>query len=72
MDMPKLEHINQLQFYLNVLGVEAGSIDYINKNAFLNGEDIIDQRFPIYRDEKVYRERLERAHELFGSIEYFL
>lgn len=68
MDEPKLEHVNQLQFYLNVLGVENGSIDYINKLAFLYGKGIIDRRFYIRRDEGIYRTLLGRAHELFGAL----
>ena len=68
LDKPKPEHVNQLQFYLNILGVEAGSIDYINKFAFLYGNDIIDHRFSIQRDDRVYKVLLSRTHELFGAL----
>ena len=60
--------MNQLQFYLNVLGVEAGCIDYINKLAFLHGRDVVDRRFRIQRDENVYRMLRGRAHLLFGAL----
>ena len=60
--------MNQLQFYLNILGVENGSIDYINKLAFLHGRDVVDRRFQIRRDKGVYEILLERGHKLYGAL----
>ena len=34
---PKPEHVEQIQFYMNALGVELGQIDYIDKTALLSG-----------------------------------
>jgi hypothetical protein len=42
-----VEHVNQIPFYLNVLGIDSGSIDYLNKLGFLHGKDVIDKRFQI-------------------------
>lgn len=65
---PKQEHVNQLQFYLNVLGVETGYIDYINKYAFMHGFEVIDRRFLVLRDIRLFEKLLDRAQELFKTI----
>ena len=68
LEEPKIEHVNQIQFYLNVLGIESGSIDYVNKLGFLHGKDVIDKRFPIQRDKSVFKLLIGRAHNLFGAF----
>jgi hypothetical protein len=68
LEEPKPEHVNQLQFYLNVLGVDTGYIDYINKQTFINGSSSIDKRFKIKRDPRIYKRIIRRAHSFFGSL----
>lgn len=68
LEEPKPEHVNQLQFYLNTLGIEVGYIDYINKQTFINGYNTIDKKFRIKRDKRVYKRLLKRAHTLFGAL----
>ncbi|MHA1971538.1 MAG: CRISPR-associated protein Cas4 [Candidatus Hodarchaeales archaeon] len=65
---PKPEHVNQLQFYLNTLGIETGYIDYINKQTFINGYNTIDKRFQIKQNKRTYKRLLKRAHNLFGCL----
>jgi len=50
----KPEHLMQLQFYLNALGVERGAVDYIGKAEFYQGEGArCDVCFPVTRDDAV-------------------
>ncbi len=68
LEEPKPEHVNQLQFYLNTLGIEVGYIDYINKQTFINGYNTVDKKFKIKRDKQTYKSLLTRAHTLFGAL----
>ncbi|MCW4049135.1 MAG: CRISPR-associated protein Cas4 [Candidatus Bathyarchaeota archaeon] len=68
LEEPKPEHVNQLQFYLNTLGIEVGYIDYINKQTFINGYNTIDKKFKIKRDKRTHKKLLKRAHALFGAL----
>jgi len=68
LEEPKPEHVNQLQFYLNTLGIEKGHIDYINKQTFINGYNKIDKKFEINRNKRTYKKLLKRAHTLFGAL----
>lgn len=66
-DGPKEEHVKQLQFYLGVLGVDEGWVDYIDKNVLLNGQtmdDSVDQCFPVKRDFSVFSDMVSRARGL--------
>jgi len=67
----KDEHIQQLQFYLNVLGVELGQVDYLDKDVMLNGAEMIDSVdhcFPQKRDDQVFAEMITKARSLVGCI----
>jgi len=64
----KPEHTAQLQFYLNVLGVEYGELDYLDKQAWLTGDDRIDNCFIIRRDRNVFNRLLQRAHQLSQAV----
>ena len=68
LEEPKPEHVNQLQFYLNTLGIEVGYIDYINKQTFINGYNTVDKKFKIKREKRTYKKLLKRAHTLFGAL----
>jgi len=66
-DGPKEEHVRQIQFYINVLGLDEGWVDYLDKNVMLNGQtedDSVDQCFPVKRDYGVFTDLVSRARGL--------
>jgi hypothetical protein len=68
---PKPEHVEQIQFYMNALGVELGQIDYIDKSALLSGGTSgvsVDRSFTVVRNPEVYRDLLSRASSLHKSL----
>jgi hypothetical protein len=68
---PQKEHVEQLQFYLNILGVEVGQIDYIDKAALFGGGDSVfsvDASFRIYRDKDFFTDLILRANDLYRAI----
>lgn len=68
LEEPKPEHVNQLQFYLNILVVKNSSIDYIKKLAFGYGKGIVNKRFCTKRDVRAYIRPLKRSCEQFGAL----
>jgi len=58
---PKPEHVEQLQFYLHVLGVGAGQLDYLDKKAFLQGETPIETIFEMEHNPNFYKALVKRA-----------
>jgi len=66
----KPEHIKQIQFYLNALGVEFGSVDYLCKHTMLNGgSDPVDVSFPVTRNPFMFSELLQHAQNLGDAVE---
>lgn len=65
----KPAHIAQTQFYLNALGVENGSVDYLCKDTMLNGGvDSVDVMFPVKRSVFDFAELLQRARDLRDAV----
>jgi len=77
MKEPKPEHVDQLQFYLNVLGVRHGQIDYLDKTVFLQGRDPrrpdepvqIDKSFPVKTEQRPFYDIVMRAHLIAVCLE---
>lgn len=68
---PQKDHNEQLQFYLNILGVDVGQIDYIDKASLFGGgqsDFSVDTSFEIYRDPESFKDLIKRAHFLYHSI----
>ena len=61
-------HIEQVQFYMNVLGVKWGRIDYLDKGAFLEGENPIDSFFDIQANPAVFSWLVARAGRLDAAL----
>ena len=67
----KPEHVAQLQFYLNVLNVEWGQVDYLDKSVMLQGggaEARVDLCFRVQRDPGVFAALVGRANLLLRYI----
>lgn len=67
----KPEHVAQLQFYLNVLNVEWGQVDYLDKSVLLQGGGDaarVDMSFRIQRDPKIFAELVARANLLLAAL----
>jgi len=68
---PKPEHIMQLHFYMSVLGVERGQLDYLDRGAFWNGKvSVSDRVFPVRiapHIMSVFKVRALRLHEAVES-----
>lgn len=67
----KDEHVQQLQFYLNVLGVDLGQVDYLDKDVMLNGAeeaDRVDYCFPQQRNPVVFAEMIVKARRLMKCL----
>lgn len=62
MRSPKPEHVLQLQWYLNALGIEEGVLDYLDKTVLLHGlnprrphdDVVVDRSFPVSRDRDAF------------------
>lgn len=75
-DEAQPEHVDQLQFYLNILGIDTGLIDYVDKTIMLQGNDPRhpneknppDRSFPITRDQEAYKTLLEKARKLHAYL----
>lgn len=63
-DAPKLDHELQLQFYLNILCIDHGQIDYLDKQALLQGTTSIDLSFPIQRNPATIKKILIEAQDI--------
>lgn len=50
---PKVEHAYQDQYYLNILGIENGTVDYIDKLNFATGDNPVVLIHDIQRDSSV-------------------
>ena len=64
----KLEHLNQIQFYLGCLNVEFGSIDYISKENLLHGLGVVEQCYQVRRDPAAFAYMVKRGEELAGYV----
>lgn len=67
----KPEHVAQLQFYLNVLNVEWGQIDYLDKSVLLQGGGDaarVDQSFSVQRDPAAFAALVGRATLLLIAL----
>ena len=65
---PRDEHLEQVQFYMNVLGVDSGQVDYLDKKSFLDGKGVIDHCFKVKRDSRVFGWMVERAMVLAAAV----
>lgn len=65
---PWSDHVEQLQFYLGVLGVKYGQIDYLDRRALVMGEYVIDTSYEVMRDEVVFSGLVNRAQEFSRVI----
>ena len=66
---PKPEHVDQLQFYLVGLGVDQGRVDYLDKSAFMQGKDVIDQSFMMTAERSVFTRLVNSARILISARE---
>ena len=57
-----------MQFYMNVLGIKRGRIDYLDKGAFLEGENPIDSFFEIDANPAVFAWLVARAGTLNAAL----
>jgi len=65
----KSEHLAQIQFYLNALGVDNGFVDYLCKDTMLNGgSESVDVVFPVSRSVVEFAALLDRARELRAAV----
>jgi len=59
---PIVEHIDQLQFYLNALGLENGRLDYVDKTVLFSGQgELVDISFLVKRDPQSFEGLIHRA-----------
>jgi len=71
-DKPKDAHYQQLQFYLNSLGLDFGWVDYLDKTVMLSGgeaETKVDKCFLVERNYEVFASMVQRAKELNGYLQ---
>jgi len=70
LDGPKIDHLCQLNFYLNVLGIDQGELFYVSKEALLNGGagGPVEKRFRVQRDPVAFLELIKRADELHAAV----
>ena len=68
METPRDGHVEQLQFYLNVLDINQGQVDYLDKEAFVQGENPIDKSFQITRNPTIFYTLISRAGTLSLSL----
>ena len=70
LDAPKPEHVAQLNFYLNVLGLEFGEVFYVSKEALLNGGagGVVEKRFRVRRDPVAFEVAVRRAELLHAAV----
>ena len=68
-EAPKPEHMPQLQFYLNALGVDHGRIDYLDKRALLEGTTSIDHSFPVQRSTEAMQDILHLAGQIASNLQ---
>lgn len=70
LDGPKPEHVAQLNFYLNVLGLDYGELFYVSKEALLNGGSggPAEKRFPIQRDPVAFADVIRRGEALHLAV----
>jgi hypothetical protein len=62
-------HPGHFQFYLNVLGLENGRLDYVERSILSIGMgEKVDASFRIYRDAETFRGLLERVGRLYGCL----
>jgi len=65
----KPEHLAQIQFYLNALGIDNGFVDYLCKDTMLNGgSESVDVAFPVKRNVMEFAALLDRARELREAV----
>lgn len=70
---PKVQHREQLQFYLSCLGLSWGQVDYLDKKVMLLGSDrgdpgeSVDKSFRVERDDSVFAGLVKRAKVLMDS-----
>ena len=68
-DRAKPEHVAQLQYYMSVLGVERGQVDYLDKTAWLTGDRPVDRSFPVKLDPNAYYKMMDLARHVAGYIQ---
>jgi len=68
MSGPRDAHLEQIQFYMGALEVDNGQVDYLDKEAFTQGENPIDLSFPVKRSPYVYYYLLQRARDLMKAL----
>jgi CRISPR/Cas system-associated exonuclease Cas4 (RecB family) len=66
---PSEDHVLQLQFYLNALGIDHGQIDYLDKQALLEGTTSIDLSFSVTRSEEIMQRLLHEATETAWALQ---
>ena len=74
---PKPAHEQQLQFYLNILGIDLGVIDMLDKTIMLQGEDPrspgadrgVDKSFVVTRNPEVLSTLVQRARVLHRALQ---
>lgn len=65
----KTEHISQCNFYLCVLGLNFGYIDYISKENLLRGGGEVDQHYKVEADYEAFANMIKRGEELARYVE---
>lgn len=67
---PKPEHLAQINFYLNVLGLDCGELFYVSKEALLNGGSggPVEKRFTVIRDPDAFSAVIRRGEALHAAV----
>jgi len=70
LDGPKIDHRDQLNFYLSVLGIDQGELFYVSKEALLNGGvgGPVEKRFRVQRDPAAFEELIRRGEALHSAV----
>lgn len=70
LDSFKPEHFCQINFYLNVLGVDDGELFYVSKEALLNGGagEPVEKRFLVKRDVQAFDALIQRGEVLHSAV----
>lgn len=66
---PYRDHVNQLQFYLNALSIESGTIAYVDRDVYTGTGLVKEARFPIQRNRIIYSALLYRTHRLYHALD---
>lgn len=62
------EHLAQVNYYVVMLGLSHGQIDYLDKSALLQGKSVVDASYLVEADSAGFSIFVERAVELAKAL----